>query len=148
MAPNKKGGKNFKKSNKSKKKTVNPELVIDRSNNNEFYAYVKGNFGGNRLRCLLDNGNEQKVVIPGKFRKCLWFNTGDILHVFSQGNESEVLRKVTNERELDIAKNYFSLKESNESNELYKITELDDDDSSNIKKNDNEYLDESYIDDL
>ena len=58
-----------------------------------FYATVKKLLGGTRLEVQLHDGTTSQVSIPGKFRRRVWFKTGDTILVNS---DLEIIKKVNN----------------------------------------------------
>ena len=80
--PNISGGKNFKK---GKKKGNNfredKELVLKDNSENESYALVKGAKGNGRFDIETSDGVTKLAILPGKHRKRMWINAGNIVLV-------------------------------------------------------------------
>lgn len=127
---NRKGGKNYKKGNKGRVRSLNPTGMVNHNTGNEFFGQVLKNLGGNRLLCKLDNGEEQQAIIPGKFRRRLWFRIGDYIHVITGDNSSEVCRKIESPIELEKAKRLINKFFGNGDGDMYDITEFTDADTT------------------
>nr|QBK88744.1 MAG: translation initiation factor [Mimivirus LCMiAC01] len=75
--PNKRGGK---RSRRYKKQTIKQKINFIEKDDNQVYAIVLKKMGGSRLQVKCsDGGKVRSAVIPGKFRKRIWINPGDIL---------------------------------------------------------------------
>lgn len=105
--PNTIGGRNYKKakSGNVRRRSKNPDMPVDTTTGFDYYAVVLKRLGNNRLNIRLDNGSEVQAVIPGRFMKKVWFNSGDYIHVRREGeNYYDVLQKLLNEDEKQKAK--------------------------------------------
>ena len=121
---NPKGGKKHKsKASKDYKTNVDMNrLPFKDEKSGQQYALVLNRLGGNRL-CLQDElGLEIQGVIPGRFRKKVWFNTDDIALIQSRSfneNEYDIIYKY-NDEEVKILKKLGHIKtlykKSDESN--------------------------------
>jgi len=101
--PNVKGGKNFKKAGKRKSKNPNEEVPTDTGC--DFHAVVNSKFGGNQFEVtLLIPQQIVHAIIPGKFRRKVWINKGDYVHVKKSGDVYEIYQKLERENEKDIAR--------------------------------------------
>lgn len=132
---NVRGGKNYKKMKtglgKVGRKSKNPNTPVDTSTGIDYYGIVLNRLGDNRLKVKLDTGNEIQAVIPGRFRRKIWFNAGDYVQVQLVGdNFYDIIQKIINENELAKAQTVISKKENT----------LDDVFIPNI---DDEYIDDS-----
>lgn len=79
--PNKKGGKNYKKSKKGGHgPQKNGDLAIADSPD-KTYATVKKRLGGKIVEVTCKDGKDRQARIPGTFYKRVWFNPGDIILV-------------------------------------------------------------------
>jgi len=98
---NPKGGKKHKqKAAKDYRSTNSRNVPYKNAKDGQMYATVLNRLGGNRLAILNDLGLEIQGVIPGRFRKKVWFNTDDIILIQSRSfNEKEfdVIYKYTND---------------------------------------------------
>jgi len=93
------GGSGHKK---ACRKTRNRIGIFDEST--MIYAKVLKKLGDNRLNVLLQDGRETQVVIPGRYKKKVWFNPGDYACVL----EDEIQWKVTESKEQIVAGKKFS----------------------------------------
>ena len=108
------GGKNYKKmkSGNVRRKSKNPDLPVDTTTGIDHYAIVSKRLGDNRLMVKLDTGNEVQAVIPGRFRRKVWFNAGDYIQVQCTGEDYyDVIQKIVNENELAKAQTAIGKKE-------------------------------------
>jgi len=109
------GGKNYKKmkSGNVRRKSKNPDLPVDTTTGIDHYAIVSKRLGDNRLMVKLDTGNEVQAVIPGRFRRKVWFNAGDYIQVQRTGEDYyDVIQKIVNENELAKAQTAIGKKEN------------------------------------
>ncbi len=118
---NVRGGKNYKKmkSGNVRHKSKNPDLPVDTSTGVDFYAVVTKRLGDNRLLVKLDTGVEVQAVIPGRFRRKVWFNAGDYIQVKSVGDDFyDIVQKIVNENE--HAKAHMAInKKENASDDIF-----------------------------
>ena len=81
MPKNNKGGKKFKRGKKGvvrdSDNTKNTRFA--NSEEGEIYCQVKKRVGGSRLEVECSDGKIRSAIIPGKFRKRVWMNIGDVL---------------------------------------------------------------------
>jgi|SaaInlStandDraft_4_1057021.scaffolds.fasta_scaffold03543_2 initiation factor 1A len=72
------GSKSTKKAKRNKGKPRPEKKIedVDVDKGTGFYAEVKKIIGGNRVRVLLNTGEESEAIIPGKFRKRVWLREG------------------------------------------------------------------------
>lgn len=109
------GGKNYKKmkSGNVRRKSKNPDQPVDTTTGIDHYAVVSKRLGDNRLLVKLDTGDEVQAVIPGRFRRKVWFNAGDFIQVQQAGdNYFDVIQKIINESELLKAQTAIGKKEN------------------------------------
>ena len=74
---NKSGGKNHKKYKKTKIDTDTQTLSL--AEPTQVYAQVIKKQGGTRLSLLCSDGKNRSGIIPGKFYKQVFMNSGDVL---------------------------------------------------------------------
>ena len=79
MPKNKQGGKKFKKGKKTR--ISNDKVNIIYAEEGQTYALVKKKEGGSRLQLECSDGKIRSGIIPGRMRKRVWMNPGDILLV-------------------------------------------------------------------
>jgi initiation factor 1A len=90
------GGKAYKKTN-HKRRSRNPNVPVDTTTGIDFYGLVQKRLGDNKILVKLNNGDNVHAVIPGKFRKNVWFNSGDYIHVRKGGDNSyDIIQKIVN----------------------------------------------------
>ena len=80
MVKNKRGGKKHKRG----KKTVDDSSVrknVELAEAGQEYAKVLSRLGGARLQVECTDGKQRQAIIPGKFRKKIWMNPGDVILV-------------------------------------------------------------------
>jgi initiation factor 1A len=135
---NPKGGKKHKaKASKNYKTNVDINRIPfkDKSEGQQ-YAQVINRLGGNRLNLQNELGLEIQGVIPGRFRKKVWFCSGDTIIVQTREfneNEYDIIYRYS-EDEVKILKksghlNCFSKSTDDNENESYiDFTEKVDDD--------------------
>ena len=104
--PNTIGGKNYKKSKSGnvRRRSKNPDMPVDTTSGFDHYGFVMKRLGNNRLYVKIDSGIEVQAVIPGRFMKKVWFNSGDVIHVRRESDKSgknyyDVIKKVVNDGE-------------------------------------------------
>jgi initiation factor 1A len=135
------GGKSYKK-NKSgnvRRRSKNPDKPVDTSTGVDFYAIVQKRLGDNRLLVKLSNGTEVQAVIPGKFKKKVWFNSGDYIQVQEVGiGFYDIIQKIVNQTEQQNAQISFGKNEAGD-NDIFRPDVIDEesDDELNLK-NENE----------
>jgi len=77
MPINKLGGKKHKRGKNSSIDTKKRILVY--ATEEQLYGKVLKRLGGSRILLSCSDGQERPGIIPGKFRKRVWFNPGDIV---------------------------------------------------------------------
>lgn len=138
--PNMKGGKNFKKAGKRKSKNPNEEVPTDTGC--DFHAVVNSKLGGNQFEVtLLIPQQIVHATIPGKFRRKVWMNKGDYVHVKKFDDVYEIYQKIEREDEKDIARqlhykygggdDIFTKKTNEDINITNDISESESDDNDN-----------------
>jgi initiation factor 1A len=131
------GGKSYKK-NKSgnvRRRSKNPDKPVDTSSGVDFYAIVQKRLGDNRLLVKLANGTEVQAVIPGKFKKKVWFNSGDYIQVQEVGiGFYDIIQKIINQTEQQNAQLAFGKHEAGE-NDIFRpdVIEEDSDEEANLE---------------
>jgi len=96
------GGKAYKKmkSGNVRRRSKNPDAPVDTTTGIDHYAIVIKRLGDNRILVKLDTGQEVQAVIPGRFRRKVWFNAGDYIQIqCSSANCYDVIQKIINENE-------------------------------------------------
>jgi initiation factor 1A len=114
---NTRGGKAYKKtkSGNVRRRSKNPDMPVDTTTGIDHYGVVTRRLGDNRLIVKLDTGSEIQAVIPGRFRRRVWFNSGDYVQVQSVGdNFYDVIQKIVNENEQAKAQATIGKKEYTE----------------------------------
>jgi translation initiation factor 1A len=89
MPKNKKGGKKHKRGKKNNRFDDKPKN-IETADIGQDYAKVISRQGGSRLKIECTDGNICQAIIPGKFRKRVWMNPGDVLLVSLAGTGNEL----------------------------------------------------------
>jgi translation initiation factor 1A len=123
MPKNLRGGKGHKKG----KNNTNTEqqIKVVYAEEDQVYAMVKNKLGGKRLAVECSDGKDRIALIPGRFRKRVWMNPGDVIlcSVESIGNDSicYIDRKYKN-YEIGVLRNkgyihFENLKEENIQND-------------------------------
>ena len=133
--PNTIGGRNYKKakSGNVRRRSKNPDMQVDTTTGFDYYAVVLKRLGNNRLNIRLDNGTEVQAVIPGRFMKKVWFNTGDYIHVRREGeNYYDVLQKLLNEDEKQKAKHVLNKNTENGEHDIFQQNMSDEHDDYGI----------------
>ena len=152
--PNTIGGRNYKKakSGNVRRRSKNPDMPVDTTTGFDYYAVVLKRLGNNRLNIRLDNGSEVQAVIPGRFMKKVWFNSGDYIHVKREGeNYYDVLQKLLNEDEKQKAKYSLNRHLDNGEQDVFQQNMSDEDDDYGIpsesESSDDEILEkEGHVD--
>lgn len=137
MVKNTIGGKGAKR---GKRRSKNPNLSVDVSTGIDHYAQVQKRLGGNRLQVLLDDGQEVQAVIPGKFFKKLWFNSGDFIHVRCENsNFYDVIQKLLDPTEQQHAATALGKKLDDGEHNIFRpdVQEDDEEDEFDIDNIDN-----------
>lgn len=80
MTKNKRGGKKHKR---GKKLTDDASVRknVELAEAGQEYAKVLSRLGGARLQVECTDGKQRQAIIPGKFRKKIWMNPGDVILV-------------------------------------------------------------------
>ncbi len=147
--PNKKGGKNYKKSKKSSGMSAPRKGDIERADNKEtIYASVIRRLGGSRVEVKCNDKIVRQGIIPGAFYRRVWLNPGDVLLVQIsplKPTECYVLYKYLND-EIQILRSTetltFDVSLTNESDGEDDMFDLADDNSDD-DNSDNEETKES-----
>lgn len=101
--PNIKGGSGYKKAGK-KRKSKNPNVPVP-DTVDDFHALVLGKLGGTQFEVLLLSSQQTvHALIPGKFRRKVWINKGDYVHVKKFDNVYEIYQKLEREDEKENAR--------------------------------------------
>lgn len=80
MPKNITGGNRHKKAkNKPKQEETPQNNRVVTAEENQIYAVVKSKSGGSRLQVECSDGQPRSAIIPGKFYKKVWMNSGDII---------------------------------------------------------------------
>ena len=130
---NTRGGKGYKKmkSGNVRRKSKNPDQPVDTTTGIDHYAIVSKRLGDNRLMVKLDNGDEVQAVIPGRFRRKVWFNAGDYIQVQRSGEDYyDVIQKIVNENEQLKAQTAVGKKENTEQDVFMPNIEEEDEEES------------------
>ena len=138
------GGKSYKK-NKSgnvRRRSKNPDKPVDTSSGVDFYAIVQKRLGDNRLLVKLANGTEVQAVIPGKFKKKVWFNSGDYIQVQEVGiGFYDIIQKIVNQTEQQNAQLAFGKHEAGE-NDIFRPDVIDEESDEEPDLNNEDEFDE------
>jgi translation initiation factor IF-1 len=133
------GGKAYKKakSGNVRRRSKNPDMPVDVSTGYDHYAIVLKKLGNNRLLVKLDNGLEVQAIIPGRFMKKVWFNSGDYIHVKREGEDGkfyyDIFQKITNETELHNAKSAVQQKLDDGEQDIFRPdTNFEEDEEDDI----------------
>lgn len=79
MVKNQRGGKKYKRGKKLGEDTANKNVEL--AENGQEYAKVIARLGGARIDVECTDGKRRQAIIPGKFKKKIWMNPGDIVLV-------------------------------------------------------------------
>jgi translation initiation factor 1A len=79
MVKNQRGGKKYKRGKKLGEDTANKNVEL--AENGQEYAKVLARLGGARIEVECTDGKKRQAIIPGKFKKKIWMNPGDIVLV-------------------------------------------------------------------
>jgi initiation factor 1A len=134
------GGKAYKKtkSGNVRRRSKNPDKPVDTSTGVDFYAIVQKRLGDNRLLVKLANGTEVQAVIPGKFKKKVWFNAGDYIQVEEVGiGFYDIIQKIINPTEQQNAQLAFGKHEAGE-NDIFRpdVIEEESDEETDLTNQD------------
>jgi initiation factor 1A len=106
-------GGRWKNMKTGRRRNKNPDLPVDTSTGIDHYGVVSKRLGDNQLSVKLDTGTEIRAIIPGKFRRRVWFKPGDYVQVQSTGdNYYDVIQKIVNETEQAKAQTAIGKKEN------------------------------------
>ncbi len=131
------GGKNYKKmkSGNVRRKSKNPDQPVDTTTGVDHYAIVMKRLGDNRLLVKLDTGAEVQAVIPGRFRRKVWFNAGDYIQVERTGDDFyDIMQKILNENEQLKAQTAVGKKENTEQDIFMPSIEEEDEEESEVEE--------------
>ena len=148
--PNKKGGKNYKKSKKSSSQTAPRKGDIERADHKEtVYASVIRRLGGSRVEVKCNDKIVRQGIIPGALYRRVWLNPGDVLLVQIsplKPSECYVLYKYIND-EIEILRSSETLTfdvslthDSDDEDDIFRID--NDSDSDDEDKSENEEIEE------
>ena len=158
--PNNFGGKGFKKGKKGNRSRESRELILKDPNENENYGLVKSAKGGGRFDIETPDGLRTMGILPGKYKKRMWINVGDIvligiwdfqvgkcsiIHKYSEEHVHKLIEKkeilstfqrdnLAQFAETDIEEDYFTSELSTEEldDEIDVIDEIDEIDVNDI----------------
>ena len=139
---NVRGGKNYKKmkSGNARRKSKNPDMPVDTTTGVDHYAVVSKRLGDNRLMVKLDNGMEVQAVIPGRFKRRVWFNAGDYIQVQRTGDDFyDVVQKIVNESEQAKAQTAVGKKENTADDVFMPDIEEEDEEEESEPESDEEF---------
>lgn len=134
MPPKKKntvGGSGHKKASRKSRNRIG---VFDEATMT--YAKINKVLGDNRVDVLLHDGQQRQVVIPGRYKKKVWFKPGDYACVL----EDEIQWKVTESKEQSVVTKKFNTLDKTKGEDngfVYEndFTESDSDDDNNEENN-------------
>ncbi len=138
------GGKAYKKtkSGNVRRRSKNPDKPVDTSTGIDFYAIVQKRLGDNRLLVKLSTGVEVQAVIPGKFKKKVWFNAGDYIQVQEVGvGFYDIIQKIINVTEQQNAQLAFGKHEAGE-NDIFRPDVIDEESDEEPDLNGEDEFDE------
>jgi initiation factor 1A len=138
------GGKAYKKtkSGNVRRRSKNPDKPVDTSTGIDFYAIVQKRLGDNRLLVKLSTGVEVQAVIPGKFKKKVWFNAGDYIQVQEVGvGFYDIIQKIINETEQQNAQLAFGKHEAGE-NDIFRPDVIDEESDEEFNLDNQDEIDE------
>jgi initiation factor 1A len=138
------GGKAYKKtkSGNVRRRSKNPDKPVDTTTGIDFYAIVQKRLGDNRLLVKLSTGVEVQAVIPGKFKKKVWFNAGDYIQVQEVGvGFYDIIQKIVNPTEQQNAQLSFGKHEAGE-NDIFRPDVIDEESDEELDLNNQDEIDE------
>jgi len=138
------GGKAYKKtkSGNVRRRSKNPDKPVDTTTGIDFYAIVQKRLGDNRLLVKLSTGVEVQAVIPGKFKKKVWFNAGDYIQVQEAGvGFYDIIQKIVNPTEQQNAQLSFGKNEAGE-NDIFRPDVIDEESDEELDLNNQDEIDE------
>lgn len=121
-------GNKFKGNKNKKRKNFEAELDEDE----DYYGLVIEKTGGNRLKILPMNANEEDTIsamIPGRMIKKCWFNVGDIAVITGNKQNGDVIKgRVLSKLESKIKTQLSNSKKSADNNDVLDFDSLFDKD--------------------
>lgn len=79
MVKNQRGGKKYKRGKKLGEESASKNVEL--AENGQEYAKVLARLGGARIEVECTDGKKRQAIIPGKFKKKIWLNPGDVVLV-------------------------------------------------------------------
>lgn len=88
MPKNLRGGNRHKKGKNNS--NTEQQIKVVYADKDQVYALVKNKLGGKRLSVECSDGKDRIALIPGRFRKRVWMNPGDVIlcNVENVGNDN------------------------------------------------------------
>lgn len=131
------GGKKYKKtkSGNVRRKSKNPDVPVDTTTGIDHYAIVTKRLGDNGIQVKLDTGETVQAVIPGRFRRKVWFRVDDYIQVQRTSSDAyDVIQKLQNENEQLKAQAAIGKKENTEQDIFLPSIEEEDESESEVEK--------------